>query len=327
MISEFQAIERFFQRDYPARADIYLGTGDDAAVLAPQAEDYQVLSTDTLVNQVHILDSWPAADIAYRALAVNLSDLAAMGATPRWALLSMTLPQVDEAWLAPFAQGFFALADVHDVALIGGNMTRGPLSISVTIGGEVALPHKPLRRAGAQAGDDIYVTGQLGAAALALLDHTQKISLSAGDKSTVYQQWLRPAPQVLAGQLLLPMASAAIDVSDGLAQDLTHLLKASGVGAELQVAKLPIAPQLSRYLSATREIQLALTGGDDYQLCFTIPPSQRTTAEHCFTQHNINLTRIGVITAEPGLQWVQADQTPLALTVLGYQHWVIDNHD
>jgi thiamine-monophosphate kinase len=239
----------------------------------------------------------------------------------------MTLPQVDEAWLSQFAQGFFALADVHDVALIGGNMTRGPLSISVTIGGEVALPHKPLRRAGAQAGDDIYVTGQLGAAALALLDHTQKISLSAEDKPPVYQQWLRPVPQVLAGQLLLPLASAAIDVSDGLAQDLTHLLTASGVGAELQVARLPIAPQLGHYLSAGREIQLALTGGDDYQLCFTAPQNQRTRIEHDFARHHIGLTRIGVITCEPGLRWTQADRTPLALTTLGYQHWVTDNHD
>ncbi len=321
MSNEFQIIRQFFQHDISKYPDLLLGVGDDAAVWMPPADRRQVVAMDTLVSQVHFLESWSAHDIGYRALAVNLSDLAAMGATPRWALLSIAAPQMDERWFEDFARGFFKLARQYEVALIGGDMTRGPFTITVTIGGDIALPQQPLTRSNAQVGDCICVTGSLGLAALALADHQGQVTLTSPDRHTAYQQWLCPQPHILAGQLLLPMANAAIDISDGLAQDLSHILQASQVGARLQMAQLPIAATLATYATPAQQLQWALTGGDDYQLCVTMAPTQYLAAKQCLVDHGIALTRIGEITATGGLQCVQEDQSLLELATLGYQHW------
>ena len=297
-LSEFELIDRFFRR--PARHAV-LGVGDDAALVAPRAGHEIAVSVDMLVAGRHFFaDAEPEA-LGHKTLAVSLSDMAAMGATPRWALLAGALPDADPTWLAAFARGFFALADAFEVDLIGGDTTRGPLNLCVTIIGEVPAG-RALLRSGAHPGDAIYVSGELGNAALALAHHRGDIALAADDLARCDAALLRPMPRVALGEQLRGRASAAIDVSDGLVGDLGHILEASGAGATIEIARLPHSTALEHRLAGGERalaLECLLAGGDDYELCFTAPA--HADLEPLARKLDLRLTRIGSIEGRAGL--------------------------
>ncbi len=273
-MGEFELIERYFAKLGAARRDVLLGVGDDAALLAmPQGHEL-VACVDTIVDGRHFPSGTRADDVGWRALAVNLSDLAAMGATPAWATLALTMPAADEDWLEGFAAGFAALAGVHKVALVGGDTTRGPLAVTVQLLGHVAAG-TALRRSGAGAGDLVYVTGWPGdaAAGLALLEG--RLGGQGANRSALEGKFRRPEPRVAFGERLRGVASACIDVSDGLAADLGRLAAASGVGATLRARELPLSRALYALAGEQRARELALAGGDDYELLFTVPAAAR----------------------------------------------------
>ena len=263
-MDEFSLISEFFDRRQ-ASNNVIVGIGDDGAVVSAGSE-HQVHVFDTLVQGVHFPDDTPAADIAWRAVAVNLSDIAAMGAIPRWMTLGLTLPTADEEWLRRFSEGLFAAADEFKVSLIGGDTTAGPLVVvSVAMIGDA--PEAPLLRSGAGVGDAVYVTGTLGDAAGGLALYQDGVP-----DETLLQRFLRPTPRVDIGRALVGRATAAIDISDGLAGDLYKLIDASGVGADIDVDVLPISKALQARFDSKACRKLALMGGDDYELCFTAPP-------------------------------------------------------
>ena len=290
-MSEFALIERI-RRRARSRDDVLLGIGDDAAVLALPPGQQLVAAQDTLNIGVHFPPGTAAADIGWKALAVNLSDLAAMGAEPAWCLLSLSLPAADAAWLDAFLDGFCALAERHGVALVGGDTTRGPLSISVAIHGFVP-PDTALTRAGANIDDEVWVTGTPGDAAAAL---------SLGDAADAWlrQRLDRPTPRIAAGVGLRGLASACIDVSDGLVADLGHVLAASRVGAEIELARLPVSAALGAVLSGDARWQLQLGGGDDYELCFTAPRARHAEVRAALDASATPATVIGRIVDAPG---------------------------
>ncbi|NOG61331.1 MAG: thiamine-phosphate kinase [Proteobacteria bacterium] len=268
-MNEFEIIEHFFKDKYPSnKGNLILGIGDDAAIINVSEESELVISTDTLVSGVHFFDNAAAEDIAYKALSVNLSDIAAMGALPRWLSLSLTLPEKDIDWIERFASSFNQLAQEHSLILIGGDLTKGPLSITIQIHG-VAPKGKSLRRSGAAAGDLIYVSGELGAAAYALEHFNEAESFPAATKKEM-QRLNRPDARIKTGLELRGNATSCIDISDGLLADLGHILKASNVGAEIKLPDIPFSESVKK-LDKDKAIELALTGGDDYELCFTLP--------------------------------------------------------
>lgn len=268
-MNEFEIIARYFKRAYPqSRGDLRLGIGDDAAIIRPAADAELLVSMDTLVAGAHFFADAPAADIARKALAVNLSDMAAMGARPRWLSLSLTLPGYDADWLSRFAAAFNDLAGRYSLVLIGGDLSRGPLSVTVQIHGE-APRGRALRRAGALTGDHIYVTGELGAAAWALQCLREGRPEAAAEAE--HARLHRPEARVKTGLALRDVARSCIDISDGLLADLGHILAASGLGAELMLPAIPLSQSLKTQPRATA-LELALSGGDDYELCFTLPP-------------------------------------------------------
>lgn len=297
-LAEFALIDRIRARTR-ARDDIVLGIGDDAALLQPLADHWLAVTSDTLNSGVHFPPETPPADVGWKTLAVNLSDLAAMGATPAWGTLALSLPEATSNWIDAFADGFFALADAHDWRLIGGDTTRGPLSLSVTAFGQV--PHgKALRRDGAQVGDDIWVSGTLGDAAGALrlwkrgaLDVTR--TADNADVEHLRQRLLRPVPRVVLGTALRDIASAAVDVSDGLLADLGHIAARSRVGVRVDDALLPLSPALPFTLGDADARECALRGGDDYELCFTAAPGQREVLALLSRSLGVALTRIGCV--------------------------------
>jgi thiamine-monophosphate kinase len=301
-MNEFELIGRYFRR--PARDPaVRVGNGDDAAVVRPAAGHELAFSVDMLVEGRHFLADVDAEALGHKTLAVNLSDLAAMGAMPRWALLAGALPRVDEAWLAAFARGFFALAERFDVALIGGDTTRGPLNLCVTIVGELPFD-TALTRAGARDGDDLYVSGTLGDASLALAALQGRTHLDPATLAVLRLRLERPEPRIALGLALRGVASAALDLSDGLTGDLAHILDASRVGAQIALAALPLSPALAQRLAgAERTLALgcALAGGDDYELCFTAAPAMRERIAAIARDLALPLTRIGGITAAPGM--------------------------
>jgi thiamine-monophosphate kinase len=320
-LSEFELVGRHLRKDnVRGRADVVLGNGDDAAILRLPPQCDLVVSTDTLVAGVHFPPAFSPADLGYRCLAVSLSDLAAMGAAPAWALLALTLPAAEDAWMEAFAGGFFELADSEQLELVGGNISRGPLSITVTVHGQ--LPKgQGLRRSGACAGDWIFVTGSLGEARLALdwLDRMDELTETAHRQ--LYRRYARPTPRLAAGRMLRPLASSCIDISDGLAADLGHLLEASGVGADLCVEDLPLSPMLMQLADARTAQSHALTGGDDYELCFTLPPAYADRTEAIAAQSGCKLTAIGQIRAGRGLRVLRRDGSELDLAAPGYRHF------
>ena len=319
-MSEFDLIQTYFSHLTSARSDVSLGIGDDAALVRVPPGQQLAVSVDTLVSGVHFLPSVSPRDLGHKALAVNLSDMAAMGAEPAWATLALTLPEADGTWLAGFAEGFAALADRHGVALIGGDTTRGPLSLSVQIQGLVP-EGQALTRAGARAGEGIYVTGCLGDAALCL-KLMQSLPSETARIDQLRERLERPQPRVEAGLALRGLASSAIDVSDGLLADLGHILQASGVGATLELKQLPLSGVYADWQAHSGDWSLALTGGDDYELCFTAPDELRPRIERLAVELALPISRIGRIEPEPGLQVRLPDGRPWEGSVSGFDHFV-----
>ncbi|GAB2848821.1 thiamine-phosphate kinase [Pseudoduganella ginsengisoli] len=319
MLSEFDLIKQYFDRSRPGKA--VLGIGDDCALLAPAPGMQTAISSDMLVEGRHFFAGEDARRLGHKSLAVNLSDLAAMGAKPVGFTLALALPSADQAWLQGFSQGLFALADAHGCELIGGDTTKGPLNICITIFGEVAPGHA-LRRDAAQPGDDIWISGTLGDARLALAGYNNELALTAEEQEAAGLRMHLPAPRVALGMLLASqrLARAALDISDGLVGDLGHILKKSQVGATLNADALPCGPVL-----ATKDIGLRrrfmAAGGDDYELCFTAPVSSRDAIIAAGAQCGTAVTRVGVIDAAPGLRLVDADGGTLALQLQGFDHF------
>jgi len=291
---EFDLIARIRART-TGRADILLGIGDDAALLQPPPGLALAVTMDTLNAGVHFPEDTSPADLGWKALAVNLSDLAAMGAEPAWCTLSLSLPSADTVWLDGFLDGFLSLADAHRLALVGGDTTHGPLSISVTAHGLVD-PRTALRRDGACAGDDIWVTGTLGDAAAALECWQREVPCVPALRARLD----RPSPRVAAGRALAGLAHAAIDLSDGLAADLQHLCRASAVTARIWLPQLPTSPELSALATDPHaRWRWQVSGGDDYELCFTAAPALREALSARLADTGIPVTRIGRIHAGP----------------------------
>jgi thiamine-monophosphate kinase len=317
-LSEFQLIADYFTRQAVRRADVALGIGDDAALLRVPAGQCLAVSIDTLVEGVHFLPDIAPADLGYRALAVNLSDLAAMGAQPAWATLALTMPRVDESWLAQFSAGFFALAQPHRVQLVGGNTTRGPLSISVQVHGFVP-EEQALKRSGARPGDLIFVTGTLGDAAIGLQAALRKITVAPEHVQFAAQRWLRPSPRVAEGLALRGVASACIDISDGLLADLGHVCAASLVGARITVEDTPVSTLFNS--AGQGDWTLPLCAGDDYELCFTAAPERRAYVEELFRAFACGVTCIGVIESAPGVRCEMHDGRAFVPAQRGYDHF------
>lgn len=319
--SEFSLIDRYFAARGLRRPDVALGIGDDCALLIPPVDQQLVVTLDTLVADVHFFAAADPEGIGHKALAVNLSDLASMGAVPAWATLALTLPRADEDWLERFSRGLFALADGYGVQLVGGDTTHGPTTvITLQVHGFIP-PGLALRRDGAKPGDEIYVTGTPGDAGLALAVACGKATVSAEHCGYIQTRLDRPEPRITQGVTLRGIASAAIDVSDGLAQDLGHILERSGVGARLDVEQLPLSSALTASLDRDAAIMTALAGGDDYELCFTVPSERASQLETVAAAWECGCARIGVITAEPGVQLIRADGSAFRLERSGYDHF------
>lgn len=315
MAQEFTLIERIARRA-GTRGDVALGIGDDAALLRVPTGHELVVATDTLNSGVHFPRDTAPADIGWKSLAVNLSDLAAMGGAPAWCTLSLSLPHADEAWLDGFLDGFISLADAHGVALVGGDTTRGPLSICVTAMGLVP-GGCALRRDAAQVGDDVWVTGTLGDAAAALAQ------LQAGGVAdpALRERLDRPQPRVAFGQALRGMAHACIDLSDGLLQDLGHVCRASGIGARVDVDALPVSAALAaRSRDDTLRGEQAC-GGDDYELCFTAPAATRDSVLRAAADASLQVARIGAMVAGQGVRAALADGSQWIPPRSGYAHF------
>ncbi len=322
-MSEFDLINQFFKTTTIKRNDVLLGIGDDCAILSPPPGKQLAVSTDTLISGVHFPESTCAEDIGYKSLAVNLSDLAAMGAEPAWVSLAISLPQADYVWLEKFMLGFNELAKKYNLALIGGDTTQGALSITVNITGFIDS-EKVLKRSHAEIGDSIFVTGSIGDAALGLkavfneLDENKKFS--ENNKNFCINRLNRPSPKIKAGQLLSGFSVAAIDISDGLMADLNHICEASEVGALLNLQQVPLSDAVLNYYSNQPDWQCILTGGDDYELCFTCPDNQYAEMLAKMKFHNIEITCIGKVIGEPGIQCLYNNElTTLNLT--GYNHF------
>jgi len=327
-MGEFDLIERFFKR--PARRAV-LGIGDDCALLQTPAGSHMAISTDMLVQGRHFFTDVDPRTLGHKALAVNLSDLAACGAEPMGFTLALALPQIDERWLAAFAQGLFTLADSHDCELIGGDTTRGPLNICITVIGSVPAPggqSQALLRNGAQHGDDLYVSGHLGDARLALQALQGQLSLPPALLKATRQRLEEPSPRIALGMALRGLASAAMDLSDGLVGDLGHLLQASQVGATLNTEAV-----LDRLAARTHDdwaiagvshkqaLQCVLSGGDDYELLFTAPPTARKALLAAAQTSATPVSCIGRIDAQPGLRLIDAAGAPVPNHFASFDHF------
>jgi thiamine-monophosphate kinase len=317
MASEFSLIARYFTRP---TAHTALGVGDDAALFQPQPGMQLAVSTDMLVAGTHFYPDTDPRRLGWKTLAVNISDLAAMGAQPRWATLALALPAADDAWLAAFAEGFFECANRYEVDLIGGDTTRGPLNLCVTIMGEVPSG-QALRRDGAQTGDDIWVSGPLGGAALGLACLQKRVTLEPSASRDCMQLLECPQPRVQLGLALRGLASSAIDISDGLLADLGHVLHRSHVGADIQLVQLPVHPALQPWLPQDWALNCLLTGGDDYELCFTAAPTLRSEIDVAARSLGLAACRIGRISAELGLRLLDATGTSIRTEKNGYDHF------
>jgi thiamine-monophosphate kinase len=319
MLSEFDLIKQYFKRARPGRA--VLGIGDDCALLAPSPGTQLAISSDMLVEGRHFFPGADARLLGHKCLAVNLSDLAAMGATPTAFTLALALPEANRDWLEGFSNGLFALADAHGCELVGGDTTKGPLNICITVFGEVE-PGRALRRDAARPGDDIWISGTLGDARLALAGYLHEVGLDEASQLEAATRMHAPTPRVALGRALAQgaLAHAALDISDGLVGDLGHILAASRVGATLEVDLLPAGPALARQPQALRR-RFTLAGGDDYELCFTAPREHREAIVAAATLAATAVTRVGRIEADPWLRLVDSAGTPLELNVRGWDHF------
>jgi thiamine-monophosphate kinase len=322
MLSEFDLIKKYFVRPRPGRA--VLGIGDDCALLAPAPGMQLAVSSDMLVEGRHFFADADPFMLGHKCLAVNLSDLAAMGATPTAFTLALALPAADPLWLEPFARGLFALADAFDVELVGGDTTKGPLNICITIFGATA-PGRALRRDAAQAGDDLWISGSLGDARLALAGYRKELALAPVALQAASLRMHAPTPRVALARELAAhgLAHAAIDISDGLVGDLGHILSASRLGATLDVDALPAGPVLAQQPLALRR-RFCAAGGDDYELCFSAPAQQRDAIHAAGARSATPVTRVGSIDAAPGLRLVDANGRLLDLALAGFDHFSAD---
>lgn len=321
MLSEFDLIARYFTH---RTRHTLLGVGDDAALFKVRRGMALAVSTDMLVAGRHFFQDADPEKLGHKALAVNLSDMAAMGAMPRWVTLSLALPRADTQWVAQFMRGFMRLARAHDVDLVGGDTTGGPLNLCVQIMGEVPA-QKALRRDAARAGDDIWVSGTLGDAALAVAARKRAIVLNKSELATALRRLDLPTPRVELGIALRGIARAALDISDGLLADLGHICERSRVAAVVEFDRLPASPLVRRHL-ASHVVQGALTGGgDDYELCFTASPARRAAVERAASHASVRVTRIGRILHAPAgaSEVVVVDDAglPLRTTQRGYDHF------
>jgi len=322
-VLEFRLIERIRELTAQPRDDVRLGIGDDAALLAVPAGKELAVAIDTLVEGVHFPRGTAAADIGWKALAVNLSDLAAMGASPAWALLALTLPTADPVFVEGFAAGFAQLAQPHRLALVGGDTTRGPLCISVAVHGFVP-PGQALTRSGARVGDALLVTGTLGDAAAglnALQQPKRDDDPHARARDFLIARLNRPVPRLAAGTALRAQASACIDISDGLLADLGHICRASGVGAEIDAALLPRSPALLQLHDDATALHFALSGGDDYELCFSVPAHRLADVQADLARLGCGVTRIGRIVEGSGVRVRGHDGAWLPTDRQGWEHF------
>lgn len=324
-MGEFDIIERYFNASQrPPRKDVLLAIGDDCAVTSLKPNQQLAITTDTLVCGTHFLPTISPADLAYKSVAVNLSDLASMGAEPAWISLALTLPEIDHDWLAEFSEHFFDILDHYNVDLIGGDTTKGHLSLTLTAQG-IVPQDKGLFRHNAKVGDWIYVSGTLGdsAAGLQLLLNQQTDNISWNkDESYLIQRHLRPTPRVLLGLTIASIANAAIDISDGLLADLGHILKRSNCGAMLNLDDLPLSEPLLNYYSREAAEHFALSGGEDYELCFTVPNDNKHKLEKALANIGVNYTCIGQIrSAKEGLTLVRNNEVVTLPTKSGFDHF------
>ncbi|MBA0218192.1 thiamine-phosphate kinase [Pectobacterium brasiliense] len=322
---EFDLIARYFNRVRSSRRDVELGIGDDCALLTVADKQMLAVSTDTLVSGVHFLPDIDPADLGYKSLAVNLSDLAAMGADPAWLSLAITLPKSNSQWLSAYSDSLFELLDYYGMQLVGGDTTRGPLSLTLTIHGLVPAG-RALTRRGARIGDWIYVTGSLGdsAAGLAILQNTLHVE-DEESRQRLIQRHLRPQPRILQGQALRDLASSAIDLSDGLISDLQHILKASECGARINLDAIPQSDWLRGCVDEEQALRWALSGGEDYELCFTVPEINRGALELALGHLGADYTCIGQIgPSSEGLRFFR-DNKVTELNWKGYDHFSEQN--
>ncbi|MEQ9887053.1 thiamine-phosphate kinase [Pectobacterium zantedeschiae] len=322
---EFDLIARYFNRVRSSRRDVELGIGDDCALLTVADKQMLAVSTDTLVSGVHFLPDIDPADLGYKSLAVNLSDLAAMGADPAWLSLAITLPKSNSQWLSAYSDSLFELLDYYGMQLVGGDTTRGPLSLTLTIHGLVPAG-RALTRRGARIGDWIYVTGSLGdsAAGLAILQNTLQVD-DDEVRQGLLQRHLRPQPRILQGQALRDLASSAIDLSDGLISDLQHILNASECGARIHLDAIPQSNWLRSCVDEEQALRWALSGGEDYELCFTVPEINRGALELALGHLGADYTCIGQIgPSSEGLRFFR-DNKATELNWKGYDHFSEQN--
>jgi len=319
-MKEFELINRFFTGRGITRRDVDLGIGDDCALVTIPEGCQLAVTTDTLVEGVHFFSDISPKALGHRILAVNLSDLAAMGAEPAWISIGLTLPNVDETWLEQFTEGMHDIAEYYNVQLIGGDTTQGPLTITVCAKG-IVPKGKALTRSGAKVGDWLYVTGDLGDAALAIEARKQGWELNAEDRSYVQKKFDYPAPQVAAGQVLRGLANSAIDISDGLLADLNHILTHSGVGATIHADKVPLSTALKNLPDEEVRLMLAMAYGDDYQLLFTVPDSNRVAVEKRLAEYGVKPTCIGQINANAGDVSLLYKDKPWPFPATGFEHF------
>lgn len=317
MASEFDLIRQYFTRP---TSHTNLGVGDDAALLTVDQGHELAISVDMLVADTHFLADTNPWQLGWKSLAVNISDMAAMGAEPKWATLAIALPTADENWIAAFAEGFFACAERFNADLIGGDTTRGPLCISVQIMGQVPTG-QALRRDGAKTGDDIWVSGHLGDAALALNHLLSKHPLTDDELALTLPALLQPQPRVTLGLALRNIAHSAIDISDGLLADLGHILKASSLGAELCLDDIPRSATMQQHLTNPSVLNMLLAGGDDYELCFTSPADMHNRILQIATETGLALSRIGKTRAEPGLLVHDRQGNLIETGAIGFDHF------
>ena len=320
-VGEFDLIDNYFSGLQGLSPGVVLGIGDDAAVLELAAKEQLVVSTDTLVAGVHFPVGLDAEHIAARTLLTNISDLAAMGAEPRWFTLALTLPEANREWLAGFSAGLSRVARAYRCALVGGDTTSGPLTVTITVHG-VVPEGRALTRNGAKPGDIIFVSGAPGLGAAGLAGVQGKLALSNElQQQQLCNKFLSPEPRLDVGQQLRGIASAAIDISDGLLADLGHICERSGVGANVQLGKLPELPWLSGQVSPEQQRQWVLSGGDDYELCFTAAADDLSQLERISGELSVPFTAIGEIVAEDKVVCLDQHGQPVAVATQGYQHF------
>jgi len=312
-LNEFQLIQKFFAERPQENAGVVVGIGDDAAILQVPNDHELVVSVDTFVAGVHFHEQATPFNIGYKAIAASLSDLAAMGALPKWVTAALTISKADESWFEEFSDGFFTACQKFGVQLVGGDLTHGPLTISVQVHGIVPVG-EALLRSTAKSGDKIYVTGPLGNAGLAVQSIRGDVDLSGVIKNQTLERLYRPTPRIDFGIHLRGVANSCIDISDGLVADLEHILRLSSVGAKLDLDTIPIEPLVKEYCSEEVAMQFALSAGDDYELCFTVP-------EDKIPQFPAEVVCIGEIVDDPGLQYAYRDGRRFELESRGYRHF------